>query len=248
MDKYEQCALLIRQAKNILILTGAGMSTESGIPDFRSSNGLYKGEFHGMRPEEILSYTFFRQNPDIFWEYIKTNMDYTGIHPNAGHRILAKWENELELSIVTQNIEQLHTQAGSKKVTKVHGSLMTCTCQGCQRGYSLHEVINKKQGYLCGCGSVIKPDIVLYEESVDKMTEVFKQAKTADCLLVLGTSLTVYPVASLPDLFLENRKPVIIMNQTETPYAARKGCIELHEGIGDTLKKIDSLLTESTAD
>ena len=135
--------------------------------------------------------SYYGQNPDIFWEYIKTNMDYTGIHPNAGQRILAKWENELELSIVTQNIEQLHTQAGSKKVTKVHGSLMTCTCQGCQRGYSLHEVINKKQGYLCGCGSVIKPDIVLYEESVDKMTEVFKQAKTADCLLVLGTSLTV---------------------------------------------------------
>lgn len=245
MDYIKECAALIQNSGRILILTGAGMSTESGIPDFRSENGLYSGEFQGLRPETILSLSFFNRNPKVFWNYISKYMNYTDAKPNIGHYILAKWERKKELTVITQNIEQLHTLAGSKNVIEVHGSMQTCTCQGCGRKYGLKEVISKENGYICGCGSRIKPDIVLYEESVDKMSAVYPCIENADLLIVLGTSLTVYPVALIPELFSRKKKPIIIINKAATPYNNEPGCIEIHDSIGRTLEKIDSFIEEN---
>jgi NAD-dependent deacetylase len=245
MYVIEQCASLIQSSKNILILTGAGMSTESGIPDFRSNTGLYAQEFEGLRPETILSISFFNRNPKIFWNYIKTHMNYPDAKPNMGHTIIAKWEKTKSISIVTQNIDQLHTLAGSKNVIEVHGSITTCTCQGCGKKYNLADVISKEDGYICGCGSRIRPDIVLYEESVDKMSMVYPMIEKADLLIVLGTSLTVYPVAVIPELYDRRNKHMIIINKTSTPYDNKTNCIEIHAGIGKTLEEIDSVMVHT---
>lgn len=242
MNCIEQCAALIKKSHKILILTGAGMSTESGIPDFRSDTGLYSNEFKGLRPESILSLSFFQRNPEVFWEYVRKHMDYSDAKPNIGHYILAKWEYKKDITVITQNIECLHTLAGSGNVIEIHGSMQTCTCLGCGRKYSLREVISKDTGYICSCGSQIKPDIVLYEDSVDKMSQVYPYIGTADLLIVLGTSLTVYPVALIPELFGSGGKPIIIINKTETPYNNEANCIEIHDSIGETLEKIDSIM------
>jgi NAD-dependent deacetylase len=249
MNKIEQCADLICKSNNIMVLTGAGMSTESGIPDFRSSTGLYTGEFHGLSPEEILSVTFFKRNPEVFWSFIATHMDYSGAIPNPGHFILAKWEQNKNITIVTQNIEELHTLAGSSKVIEIHGTIKTATCQNidCMRRYSLKDVITKKNGYLCSCGSLIKPDIVLYEESVSKIISVYPLVRKADLLIVLGTSLAVYPVAGIPELFHRTGNHMIIINHTPTKFYNYSNCTEIHDSIGKTLEAIDNLLSCGTA-
>ncbi len=242
MDLIKQCATFIQNSKKILILTGAGMSTESGIPDFRSDTGLYSGEFQGLRPETILSLSFFKRNPKIFWDYISVYMNYSNAKPNTGHYIIAKWGQKKDITIVTQNIEQLHTLAGSTNVIEIHGSIKTCTCQGCNKKYNQSDVISKENGYICNCGSYIKPDIVLYEESVDKMSLVYPLIGQADLLLVLGTSLTVYPVAAIPEYFYSKDKYMIVINKTPTPYNNEPNCIEIHDSIGNTLEKIDSFM------
>lgn len=242
MDKIKECSTLIQHANRILILTGAGMSTESGIPDFRSSTGLYSKDYQGLSPETILSLSFFRRNPRVFWQYVAENLNYTDVKPNTGHIILAKWGKKKDITIVTQNIDELHTQAGSTGVIEIHGSIKTATCQGCRKKYRQDEVLAKKDGYVCDCGSIIKPDIVLYEESVDKMSQVLPLISQADLLMVLGTSLTVYPVAVIPGFFDRRNKHMIIINKTPTPYNEVQNCIEIHDSIGATLEKIDSLL------
>ncbi len=241
MEPITECANHIRNANKILCLTGAGMSTESGVPDFRSDTGLYSKAFEGLNPETILSRSFFFAHPDLFWKYIALNMNYTDIQPNIGHRVLAEWEKKKDLTIVTQNIDELHTAAGSKNVIEIHGSLQTCTCQECGKKHPTRDVL--ENGFLCACGGLVKPDVVLYEESVDRMSEVYPLIDACDLLLVLGTSLTVYPVAIIPQLFLQSgNKPVIIINQTPTPCHSASGCIEIHAGIGETLKAINALM------
>jgi len=242
MDVLEECSKLIKNAKKILVLTGAGMSTESGIPDFRSDTGLYSKDFQGLSPETILSLSFFKKNPKVFWKYISEYMNYADAKPNVGHYLLAKWEKKKDMTIVTQNIDELHTMAGSQNVIEIHGSIKTCTCQGCHKKYRESDVISKENGYICDCGSYIKPDIVLYEESVDKMSLVYPLITTADLLIVLGTSLTVYPVAAIPGYFSRQDKKMIIINKTPTPYNKEPNCIEIHDSIGQTLEKIDALM------
>lgn len=244
MDILEKCSNLIKNAKKILILTGAGMSTESGIPDFRSNTGLYSKDFQGLSPEMILSYSFFRRNPKVFWKYISECMNYAKAKPNLGHYILAKWGKKMDITIVTQNIDELHTLAGSTKVIEIHGSIKTATCQGCHKKYLQEEVLANEKAYICDCGSLIKPDIVLYEESVDKMSLVLPLIDQADLLIVLGTSLTVYPVAAIPEYFNRRDKHMIIINKTPTPYNGQVNCIEINDSIGITIEKIDSLLKE----
>lgn len=239
---FKQCATLIQDANKILVLTGAGMSTESGIPDFRSNMGLYARDFQGLSPETILSLSFFRSNPKMFWKYISKYMNYADAKPNIGHYLLAKWEKKKDITIVTQNIDELHTLAGSVRVIEVHGSMKTATCQGCHKKYQEEEVLTEENGYICDCGSVIKPDIVLYEESVDKMVEVYPLIDKADLLIVLGTSLTVYPVAAIPEYFNRRNKHMIIINKTPTFYNGQPNCIEIHDSIGSTLEKIDAFL------
>lgn len=242
MVELKRCAEIIENSNKILILTGAGMSTESGIPDFRSNTGLYSKEFQGLTPETILSISFFKRNPKVFWNFISEYMDYSNVEPNVGHYLLAKWGRLKDITIVTQNIEQLHTLAGSTNVIEIHGSIKTCTCQGCNKKYSQYYVISKENGYICDCGSFIKPDIVLYEESVDKMSLVYPLVGQADLLLVLGTSLTVYPVATIPEYFNKRDKHMIVINKTHTPYNNDPNCIEINDSIGVTLEKIDSLI------
>jgi NAD-dependent deacetylase len=242
MDLIKQCATIIKDSKKILILTGAGMSTESGIADFRSNTGLYSGKFQGLRPETILSLSFFNKNPKTFWDYVSEHMNYSNVKPNIGHYIVAKWGKKKNITIVTQNIDQLHTLAGSTNVIEVHGSIKTCTCQGCKRKYNQSDIISRENGYICSCGSLIKPDIVLYEESVDKISMVYPIIEEVDLLIVLGTSLTVYPVAIIPELYNGNNKKMIVINKTPTPYNNKSNCIEIHDSIGSTLEKIDLYL------
>lgn len=242
MNILRECSGLIKNSNKILVLTGAGMSTESGIPDFRSNTGLYSKDFQGLSPETILSLSFFRRNPKVFWKYIAKCMNYAEAKPNKGHYLLAKWEKQKDITIVTQNIDELHTLAGSKKVIEIHGSIKTCTCQGCHKKYSQKDILSKEDAYICNCGSFIKPDIVLYEESVDKMSLVFPLIDQADLLMVLGTSLTVYPVAAIPEYFNRRDKHMIIINKTPTPYQNDPNCIEINDSIGSTLEKIDSIM------
>ncbi len=242
MVPLNQCAAIIQNANKILILTGAGMSTESGIPDFRSYTGLYSKGFQGLTPETILSLSFFKRNPKVFWEYISEYMNYSNAKPNIGHYLLAKWGHKKDITIVTQNIEQLHTLAGSTNVIEIHGSIKTCTCQGCNKKYSQNYILSQENGYICDCGSFIKPDIVLYEESVDKMSLVYPLIEQADLLMVLGTSLTVYPVAAIPEYFNRRDNYMIVINKTHTPYNNKPNCIEINDSIGVTLEKIDSLI------
>ncbi len=239
MERIAECANLIRNADQILCLTGAGMSTESGVPDFRSDTGLYTKDFAGYRPETVLSRSFFFAHPDMFWKYISLHLNYTDIQPNIGHTILAKWGQTKNLTIVTQNIDELHADAGSKNIIEIHGSIKTCTCQACGKNHPEQDVLEK--GCLCACGGLIKPDVVLYEESVDRMDEVYPLIETGDLLLVLGTSLTVFPVAAIPQLFTQyQQKPIVIINQTPTPFTGAPNCIEIHASIGETLRAIDS--------
>lgn len=247
MDIIKECSTLINNANKILVLTGAGMSTESGIPDFRSNTGLYSKEFQGLPPETILSLSFFKRNPKMFWKFISGYMNYSNAEPNIGHYILAKWGQEKDISIVTQNIEQLHILAGSTNVIEIHGSIKTCTCQGCNKKYSQNDILSQENGYICDCGSFIKPDIVLYEESVDKMSLVYPLIEQADLLIVLGTSLTVFPVAAIPEYFQRQNKCMIVINKTPTPYNNEPNCIEIHNSIGNTLEKIDSLMGGKTS-
>jgi len=244
MDLYAKCAEQIRKANKILVLTGAGMSTESGIPDFRSSTGLYSKDYQGLSPETILSHSFFKKNPKVFWKYISEYMNYTDIKPNIGHKILAKWGQTKDITIVTQNIDELHTEAGSENVIEIHGSIKTATCQSCRKKYNESDVLGRENGYICACGGVIKPDIVLYEESVDKISLVFPLVERSDLLIVLGTSLTVYPVAAIPAYFLMRDKHIILINKTPTPYNGTPNCIEINDSIGKSLERIDKLLCE----
>lgn len=244
MELLKKCSTLINNSNKILILTGAGMSTESGIPDFRSNTGLYAKDFEGLSPETILSFSFFLKNPKVFWKYVSEYMNYANTKPNIGHYLLAKWGKKKDITIVTQNIDELHYLAGSTNVIEIHGTIKTATCQGCHKKYCQDEVLFKENGYICDCGTLIKPDIVLYEESVDKMSLVLPLINQADLLIVLGTSLTVYPVAAIPEYFNRRDKHIIVINKTPTPYNGKLNCIEINDSIGTTLEKIDAFMDD----
>ncbi|KUO75926.1 MAG: hypothetical protein APF77_17250 [Clostridia bacterium BRH_c25] len=247
MSRVEVCAKLIEDAKNIVVLSGAGMSTESGIPDFRSSNGLYSKTFRGLEPESILSLSFFKNNPELFWEFVKTSMDFTSILPNVGHKILSKWESQGKyINIITQNIDHLHTLSGSTRVIEIHGTMQTASCSNptCKKHYKFNEIISNKNGHICTCGCYIKPDVILYEEYVNELSKVYPLMAESDLLIILGTSLTVYPVAGIPDLFDIDKKHIIIINKTPTRYENCKNCIEIHDGIGKTLSEIDKIISK----
>ena len=233
----DKCADLIKKSKNTVVLTGAGMSTESGIPDFRSDKGIYK-----KVPEKVLSYAYFSSNPVDFYDFIKEYFTTANVEPNIGHNILANWENRgLVNYIITQNIEGLHQKAGSKNVLEVHGTIESATCvnKGCGTQYKLTDILNGGQIYCLKCNSLIKPDVVLYDESVDKINDAIKLVREAELLIVLGSSMTVYPVASLP-LFLTHDKYIIIINNSPTEYDDRLNTIYIHRPIGETLKCIEN--------
>jgi NAD-dependent deacetylase len=201
---------------DVVFFGGAGVSTESGIPDFRSINGLYNEEY-SYPPETIVSHTFFMHNPEEFYRFYKNKMLFPQAEPNACHMGLAKLEKEGKLNaVVTQNIDGLHQKAGSKKVFELHGSVWRNFCQNCKKGHTMAEIIAKNGVPYCDCGGVIKPDVVLYEEGLDD--EVVRGAvyaiARAKTLIVGGTSLIVYPAAGLLRYF--QGKHLVVINRTPT--------------------------------
>lgn len=235
----DKAVRLINNAKKIMVLSGAGLSTEAGIPDFRSKNGLYSQNFHGYAPETVLSNSFYNNNPDLFWEYLRTKMNYSGILPDDSYRLLAKMEEKGKIfCTVTQNIDSLHLEAGSKNVIEVHGTLKRCFCPDCGRTYDAERILNGADPYICECKGTIRPDVVLYDEDVPKIMEAFTNADKCDLLLVLGTSLVVYPVAYIPRILIDKNVPVIIINKTPTPYSKAGNVVEINDSIGSTLKYI----------
>ena len=234
-NKYLEIATILKESKNTVVLTGAGISTMSGIPDFRSSNGIYS-----TTPEVALSKGYFLRNTEKFYYFFKEFFVFNKYKPNIAHEILAKWEEEGYISsIITQNVDNLHRLAGSKNVLDIHGNVDTGTCLICKKIYSQDEYL---KNYICNCGGLIKPDIVLYDENVPLFSKAISKVSNCDCLLVLGTSLVVYPVASLIEYTPKNAK-IIIINYTDTPYSKSSKIIAIKDEIGKTLDEINKVIS-----
>ena len=225
----------IDEAKNIVFFSGAGMSTASGIPDFRSSTGLYKNVY---RAEEMLSHHFFINNPEEFYEFYKDKMLYPNAQPNDAHKYIAKLQETKSVSVVTQNIDGLHQLAGSKIVYELHGSVLRNYCPRCNRFYDLDFIINSNGVPKCEkCGEIVKPDVVLYEEALDEqtVTKAIQAIANADLLIVCGTSLNVYPAASFIRYF--RGKHLAIVNRDATSYD--QSCdIVIHDDLVKTFNQL----------
>ena len=212
----------IGNSDNIVFFGGAGVSTESGIPDFRSVDGLYNQQYD-YPPETILSHTFFRRNTEEFYRFYRAKMLALDAKPNAAHKKLAKWEQEGKLkAVVTQNIDGLHQAAGSKMVYELHGSVHRNYCQKCGAFYDARYMLESKGIPKCEkCGGIIKPDVVLYEEGLDDATMrgAIRAISHADVLIIGGTSLTVYPAAGLIDYYNGNK--LVLINKSVTPMDSR---------------------------
>lgn len=217
-EKIAELRKMISESKNMVFFGGAGVSTESGIPDFRSVDGLYHQQYD-YPPETILSHTFYRQNTEEFYRFYKNKMLFLDAEPNAAHKKLAEWEAEGKLkAVITQNIDGLHQAAGSKTVWELHGSVLRNYCEDCGAFYDVNYVKAAEGIPLCNkCGGTIKPDVVLYEEGLDQRTinEAVKAIRNADMLIIGGTSLAVYPAAGLIDYFAG--KYLVLINKAPTP-------------------------------
>ena len=207
---------IIDDSERIVFFGGAGVSTESGIPDFRSADGIYH-QHYKYAPEQVVSHSFFKAHPDVFYEFYKEKMMCLEAEPNAAHRKLAQMEEVGRLTaVITQNIDGLHQKAGSKKVYELHGSIHRNYCQKCGRFYDAAYVKASPGIPRCECGGIIKPDVVLYEESLDSMTieKSIRAIAEADTLIIGGTSLVVYPAAGFIDYF--RGKHLVVINKSAT--------------------------------
>ncbi|MBO4554423.1 MAG: NAD-dependent protein deacylase [Clostridia bacterium] len=211
----------IKNAHRIVVLTGAGISVPSGIPDFRSATGLYATPFGAFHPEEMISHEFYVLHKKEFYEFYKQKMLYPDAKPNAAHIFLAKLEEQGKLSaVITQNIDGLHQAAGSKRVLELHGSVHRNYCEKCGKFFDLDYIIHSDGVPKCSCGGAIKPDVVLYGESLDSeiLMKSINALRSADLFIVIGTSLAVYPAAGLVDYYGGRIKAVV--NKSSTPYDA----------------------------
>ena len=227
----------IAESNNIVFFGGAGVSTESGIPDFRSVDGLYHQKFD-YPPETIISHSFYLKNPAYFFRFYREKMLPLGFAPNITHRRLAQLEQEGKLlAVVTQNIDGLHQKAGSKRVYELHGSVLRNYCTRCYKFFSAEFVKNAPGVPRCPCGGIVKPDVVLYEESLDEdcITKAVQAIQAADLLIVGGTSLTVYPAAGLIRYYTGQR--LVLINRDETPYDDYANLV-LHESLGDVFSQV----------
>ena len=237
MDKIEVLQQMIDESEKIVFFGGAGVSTESGIPDFRSVDGLYHQKYD-YPPETILSHTFFMRKPEEFYRFYRDKMLCLSAKPNAAHKKLAELEKAGKLTaVITQNIDGLHQAAGSRKVYELHGSVLRNYCQKCGKFYTAEYILNSTGVPKCECGGVIKPDVVLYEEGLDQET-IYKSVdyiSKADVLIVGGTSLNVYPAAGLLNYYRGNK--LVLINKSATPYD-NKAALVIAENIGEVFKKI----------
>ena len=237
MDNLGILKQWISESQNIVFFGGAGVSTESGIPDFRSVDGLYNQKFE-YPPETIISHSFYLRKPEYFFRFYREKMMPLGFEPNITHKVLAEWERQGKLSaVVTQNIDGLHQRAGSKKVYELHGSVLRNYCTRCGKFHSA-EFIRDAQGIpTCECGGIVKPDVVLYEEGLDQATieKSVGAIANADLLIVAGTSLTVYPAAGLINYYRGNR--LVLINRDETPFDHRADLV-LHQNLGTVFSQL----------
>lgn len=232
---------LIKTSKHIVFFGGAGVSTESGLKDFRSKDGLYN-EYYKYPPETILSHSFFMNNTHEFYKFYKDKLNSLKHKPNITHYVLSELEKENKLdAIITQNIDGFHTLAGSKKVIELHGSIHQNYCMKCNKFYAAKYVFESKGVPLCTCGGIIKPDVVLYEEALDDYTinEAIKYISNADLLIIAGTSLTVYPATNLIKFFKGKNLVIINKDKTNSDNLAN---IIIHENIGKVFIEIKKII------
>jgi len=228
---------IIDQSENIVFFGGAGVSTESGIPDFRSVDGLYRQKYD-YPPETILSHSFFWSHTREFYDFYRDKMLYLDAQPNAAHQVLARLEAMGKLkAVITQNIDGLHQKAGSREVLELHGSVYRNYCTKCHEFYGVEAITNAKGIPYCHCGGIIKPDVVLYEEALDQdvINKSIRYISEADVLIVGGTSLGVYPAAGFIDLYRGDR--LVLINKSSTP-KDHKACLIIHDSIGKTLGEL----------
>ena len=237
MTKMEKLRNWINESNRIVFFGGAGVSTESGIPDFRSVDGLYNQKFD-YPPETIISHGFYERDPEYFFRFYREKMLPLDHEPNITHKVLARWEAEGKLSaVVTQNIDGLHQKAGSKNVLELHGSVLRNYCTRCRKFHSAEFVKNAPGVPRCGCGGIVKPDVVLYEEGLDQDTieKSVMAIRCADLLIVAGTSLTVYPAAGLINYYRGKR--LVLINRDATSYDRYADLVFL-ESLGDMFSQL----------
>ena len=237
MKKLEILKQWIGESHRIVFFGGAGVSTESGIPDFRSTDGLYSQKFD-YPPETIISHSFYLRKPEYFFRFYREKMLPLGFAPNITHRVLARWEQEGRLSaVVTQNIDGLHQKAGSQRVYELHGSVLRNYCTRCGKFHTAEFIRDHEGVPKCDCGGTVKPDVVLYEESLDGETleKSVYAIENADLLMVAGTSLTVYPAAGLINYYRGDR--LVLINRDATPYDTRADLV-FHESLGDIFSQL----------
>ncbi len=237
MNEYEKLKNAIDESKSIVFFGGAGVSTESGIPDFRSVDGLYNQKYK-FPPETILSHTFFMSNTRDFFDFYREKMLRLDVKPNKAHYALARLEAAGKLKgVITQNIDGLHQAAGSKNVLELHGSVLRNYCMRCGKFYGAEYIAESSGVPLCSCGGTVKPDVVLYEEGLDDKTlrKSIRLIEDCDMLIIGGTSLNVYPAAGLIQYF--DGKYLVLINKSETP-VDRSADIVIHDPIGKVLGEV----------
>ena len=237
MKQINELQNIINHAKHIVFFTGAGVSTDSGIPDFRSTDGLYNMKYD-FPPETIISHSFFMDNPEEFYRFYRDKMIYPDARPSIAHHFIAKCESKgISSGVITQNIDGLHTSAGSKNVIELHGSVLRNTCMKCGKKHSLSSIITPDKLPLCSCGGLIKPDVVLYEEALNDrdLYRAVELISKADVMIIMGTSLNVYPAAGLVRYFRGSH--LIIINKTTTPYD-QNADLCINASLKDVLSKI----------
>lgn len=239
MTDIEKLQKLIDNAKHIVFFGGAGVSTESGIKDFRSKDGLYRLKSKYGRPyEEMLSHTYFMNHTDTFYQFYREFMINTTAKPNAAHKYLAKLEEKKDITIITQNIDGLHQMAGSHKVIELHGSIHRNYCMDCNEFYSLEDVLKMDTTPRCPhCGGIIKPDVVLYEEGLDgdNINNAIYSLMKADLLIVAGTSLKVYPASGLIQYY--GGKNIVVINK-ERLYIREGATLEIDRPVGEVFSQL----------
>ena len=240
MTNLETLKQWIKESSRIVFFGGAGVSTESGIPDFRSVDGLYHQKFD-YPPETIISHSFYEARPEYFFQFYREKMLPLGFEPNFTHRVLAKWEQEGKLlAVITQNIDGLHQKAGSKRVYELHGSVLRNYCTRCGKFYPAEFVRDARGIPRCTCGGIVKPDVVLYEESLneDTLAGAISALRQADLLIVGGTSLTVYPAAGLLGYYRGHR--LVLINRDATPYDEEADLV-FHDSLGSIFSQLQEL-------
>ena len=242
MDKIEALKEMIDSSNGkVVFFGGAGVSTASNIPDFRSSNGIYSESYGTIPIEQIISHTFFMKHPDIFYEVYKNKLCFPNAKPNYCHKTLSELEKRgLLSSVITQNIDNLHQMAGSKRVIELHGSVYRNYCMKCRKPYTLEYVLNSKGIPMCDCGGMVKPDVVLYEESLDynSITNALNEISNANTLIIGGTSLSVYPAAGFIDYF--RGENLVIINKSST-IRDREANLLINDDISEVFRKLMEL-------